>query len=324
MDKTQIIDVEFNHVPATSSRHKLIWGLGWRRAHSEAARTALVLFSPAARDMSWTNAFVQDEIAFGERLHVTAGVKLESNSFSGLEVLPTLRASYSLGESGTVWGGLSRAVRAPSRIDREFFFPASPPFAIKGNPEFQSEVANVAELGYRAQPGPALGYSVTAFHHQYGRLRGGTGAPSLIENRVSGIVEGVEAWANWSVAPRWRVSAGLVELRKSLQGLPGTSANAVADLGNDPRHQWMLRSSVDLPRGIELDFTLRHAGSLPAPAVAAYTSTDVRLAWQATRALNLSLLVQNLLDPNHIEYNAAAAASQIPRRAFLMLEWRTP
>ena len=78
-------------------------------------------------------------------------------STPALEVLPTLRAAYKLGEAHTLWASASRAVRAPARIDRDFFFPATPPFVIKGGPDFESEVANVYELGYRAQPSAATG-----------------------------------------------------------------------------------------------------------------------------------------------------------------------
>jgi hypothetical protein len=39
--------------------------------------------------------------------------------------------------------------------------------------------------------------------------------------------------------------------------------------------------------------------------------------------LSVSLLVQNLFDPNHVEFNAVSAASQIPRGAYLVFDWGT-
>jgi iron complex outermembrane receptor protein len=321
-DRTETADIEFNHVPATGSTHRVIWGAGYRHARSQADRTAAVLFQPALRQMSWANVFAQDEWRLSERVRLTAGLKLEHNAFTGLEALPTLRASWSPGAAHAVWASLSRAVRAPSRIDRDFFFPSSPPFFIKGNPDFDSEIVNVAELGYRGQPNASLNYSLTAFHHDARGLRGGTPGPSLIQNRVAGVVEGVEAWGTWTVNPAWRLSGGLVSLRKSLAGSPGTSATSVPDLGNDPREQWQLRSSFDLPRQMELDVWVRHVGSLPSPQVPAYTATSLRLGWRPVPQWTVSLQVQNLFDPNHAEFNAVSAASQIPRSAFLSLEWR--
>jgi len=315
--------VEFNHVPFSTAEQKVIWGAGYRTSRSEADPTRLVLFDPVVKQLRWANLFVQDELRVTDRTRVTLGGKFETNVYTGLEFLPTLRATYQLRDSGLVWGSLSRAVRAPARLDREFYFPAAAPFQIKGGPDFQSEVANVAEIGYRSQATERFSYSLTAFHHEYRRLRGGTVAPTFIENRVAGSVAGLEAWGNAKVTDHWRLSAGLIELRKSLRAAPGSSSTSATDLGNDPRHQWTVRSTLDLGSAVELDLAVRHVSSLPAPAVGSYTATDVRLAWQISPALSLTLIVQNLLDPGHIEFNAPAAASQIPRSAFVGLEWRT-
>ena len=47
-----------------------------------------------------------------------------------------------------LWGALSRAVRAPARLDRDIYAAAAtPPFILAGGPDFVSEVANVSELG---------------------------------------------------------------------------------------------------------------------------------------------------------------------------------
>ena len=320
-DRTTTWDVEFNHVPVISPDHKVIWGAGVRRARSEADPT-FVLFDPQVRTLQWSNVFAQDEIRVSEPLRVTIGTKVETNVYTGAEVLPTLRAAYKLDDARTLWVSASRAVRAPARIDRDFFIPAKPPFVIQGGPDFESEVANVYELGYRAQPNPAASYSVTAFHHDYRKLRGGTPAPTFIENRIAGIVEGIEAWGKLEVTSFWRLSAGWIELRKSLHAPAGSSPTTIADLGNDPKRQWQLRSRLAPLRNVDLDVAVRHVASLPAPAVAGYTATDLRLAWQATRQLSLSLIVQNLFDPNHVEFNAINAASQIPRSAFLGVEWQ--
>ena len=320
-DRTKTFDVELNHSPALSPDHKVLWGAGYRHAQSEAGRT-FVLFVPEKRSLRWWSVFAQDEVRVGDALRVTVGAKLEHNVYTGLEVLPTLRAAYKLGETRTVWASASRAVRAPARIDRDFHVPSAPPFAIMGGPAFESETANVYELGYRAQPSATTSYSITVFHHDYRRLRGGTPAPTFIENRIAGSVEGLEAWASHDVTGFWRLSGGWVELRKSLHAAPGSSPNSIADLGNDPKRQWKLRSTMTLPRGVELDVAVRHVAALPAPAVAAYTATDVGIGWQIVRELGVRFVVQNLFDRNHVEFNAVNVASQIPRSAYLWLDFR--
>jgi iron complex outermembrane receptor protein len=320
-ERTETLDLQFSNALSPSGSQRLIWGGGYRRAHSETDRNRLVVFDPTDRTLQWSNLFVQDELHLAPALRLTLGTKVETNVYTGAEWLPTLRLAYDLGERGFAWAEASRAVRAPARIDRDFHFPGSAPYAIEGGPDFVSETANVIEAGYRAQPSERTSWSLTVFHADYGRLRGGTPGQSFIENRVSGTENGVEAWGDVDPLPGWRLSAGLLSLHKSLQPSPGTSPNSPSDLGNDPDFQWLLRSTADLGHGLDFDVTLRHVGSLPQPAVPAYTATDLRLAWQATPTLSAAVLVQNAFDPQHVEFNPPGTASEIPRAAYLRLTW---
>ena len=59
---------------------------------------------------------------------------------------------------------------------------------------------------------------------------------------------------------------------------------------------------------------------LPNPAVPAYTAADVRLAWQASPDLEISLLGQEL-GRRHVEFDPASS-SRFGPTAFLKLDWR--
>jgi iron complex outermembrane receptor protein len=95
----------------------------------------------------------------------------------------------------------------------------------------------------------------------------------------------------------------------------------VSAAGNDPAHQWTLRSSLDLSERTELDVNLRRVGALPNPSVPAYTAVDVRYGWRPRRNLEISLVGQNLADPGHPEFGAPATRSEIARGVFLKLQW---
>ena len=321
-DHSRTVDIQFDHVPALGQDHQLIWGLGYRHSIDETDPAPLVAFIPATRALHWANVFVQDEYRATDRLRLTAGGKVETNVYTGAEFLPTLRTSYELGPAGTLWGSASRAVRAPARLDRDFYFPAKPPYIIEGGPTFDSEVANVVELGLRGQQAAGYGYSVTAFHHQYRKLRAGHAAPTTIDNLARGGVDGVEAWGHADVTTDWRLSAGWMLLRESLSASPTAGAGSVANLGDDPRQQWSIRSASRLAHAMQLDITLRHVGALPSPAVAAYTVTDLRIAWQCLPALNLSVLAQGL-GRRHVEFDPASS-SRFGPTAFVKLEWTAP
>ncbi len=319
-DDTRTLDLQFSHVPSLSEDHRLIWGAGYRRAISDTRATPLVLFDPPVKTLSWGNLFAQDEVRLSERLHVTAGAKLETNVYTGAEFLPTLRASYAAGDAATVWASASRAVRAPARLDRDLYFPAKPPFVIEGGPGFESEVANVYELGLRGQRLPGFSYSVTAFHDVYDKLRAGRAAPTTIDNLAGGSVSGVEAWASVDLRTDMRLSAGWTRLNERLHASPEAGPNSVANLGDDPRQQWSLRLSSRLGDRVQFDVSMRHVSPLPDPAVPAYTAADVRLAWQASPDLEVSLLGQEL-GRRHVEFDPAGS-SRFGPTAFLKLDWR--
>ena len=155
-------------------------------------------------------------------------------------------------------------MRAPARPDREFslIFPLFNNFPIiRGGPYFESEIAKVYELGYRAQPSPALSYSITAFRQDYEKLRSGMPPPAFIENRIRGFENGIEAWAALQATRIWRLSAGVSTLHKHLGIEPGSpDPTGPIALGNDPQQQWMLRSSLSLAGGHELDVMARRIG----------------------------------------------------------------
>ena len=318
-DHARTFDVQFNHVPALGRDHQLIWGLGYRRATDATQATPLVAFIPATRVLQWTHVFVQEEYRATDRLRLTAGAKVETNVYTGAEFLPTLRATFDAGALGSLWGSASRAVRAPARLDRDFYLPAKAPYLIAGGPDFQSEIANVFELGLRGQQASGFGYSVTVFHDQYRGLRAGKAAPTTIGNLAWGDVSGIEAWGNADLARDWRVSLGWTGLRESLHAAPQAGASSVDNLGNDPRQQWSLRSLWRVTGTVDFDITLRHVAALPAPKVPAYTAADLRLAWQWRPDLSLSILGQNL-GRRHVEFDPSNS-SQFGRTVFARLEW---
>jgi iron complex outermembrane receptor protein len=330
-------DIEFKHgIPLGA--HKVLWGGGYRHAKDNIPATLatnplfsfVIEFVPPARTLTWQNVFVQDEIRLTDKLDLTIGLKLESNDYTGWEKLPSVRLAWKPQDNQLFWGAASRAVRAPARLDREFFLVAvgavlpAPIVVIAGGPTFESEVANVFELGYRAQPTRAFSWSVTGFHSRYDKLRSGTtGPPAFIENKIEGFENGVEAWAALQATSAWRVSGGFSTLRQHLGVKPGsTDPVGPIALGNDPDHQWMLRSALDVGGGGEFDLMLRRVGSLPVQAgapVQAYTALDARLGWRLNRNVEASLMLENLLDREHAEFTGA---SQYGRAAFLKLLWR--
>jgi len=327
------IDLEFEHgIPLGD--HRLLWGAGYRNAHDDIEATLpplQIAFVPPSRTLTWHNVFVQDAWRLGRSVELTLGIKAESNDYTGWEYLPSARLAWKPGDNQLVWGAVSRAVRAPARLDRDFTLsfvvpPLNVPL-IRGGPYFESEVAKVYEIGYRAQPTSVLSYSFTAFRHEYEKLRSGMPPPAFIENQIEGFSNGVEGWGTLQALPGWRLMAGFSTLRQHLGVNPGSrDPTGPIALGNDPDHQWLLRSSHTLAGGHEIDVMMRRVGSLPlqAPGVSvpAYTALDARWGWRINRSVEVSLTLQNLLDPEHGEFDQPGVRSEYRRSAFFNLVLR--
>lgn len=308
-------------------RHDVVWGGGYRLMRDDVTNTAVLAFLPAQRVLQLSNIFVQDSVALDPAWKLTLGAKLEHNSYTGLEFQPDVRLAWQSSTNALLWGAVSRAARTPSRIDREFFVPGppAPPSTFAGGPDFRSEQLTAYQLGYRAQPAATLSYAVTVFHHDYDWLRSvepasGGGLPLIFANGMRGQAEGLEAWGNVQVKPNWRLTAGYTYLWKRLSFAPDSRDTNLAAAGNDPTHQFFLRSSHTLRQGLEVDFFLRAISELPNPAIPGYVTVDARIGWTLARGVELSLIGNNLFDQRHQEFSTTAG-SELGRSLKAKLQW---
>jgi iron complex outermembrane receptor protein len=321
-----VADFELQHSLRQTGAHRIAWGASYRHSWDEVRNGPALAFLPANIGQKWTSVYAQDEIELSPALHLTAGARAEYNDYTGTELLPSLRLAWKPTVDRLVWTQASRAVRAPSRLDRDLFAPGTPPFVVlNGGPAFRSEVATVYELGYRAQASPHLWYSAALFHNVYDHLRTVEPRPggAQIENRMEGNSTGIETWGSYQATRTWRLSAGLTALRERLRLKPDSRAAAGPSTeGNDPAHTWTLRSSHDLAGGHEVDLALRHVSALPNPTVPAYTALDLRWGWKVRRDLEVSIAGMNLLDRSHPEFGAPATRGEVPRSVLLKTVWR--
>jgi iron complex outermembrane receptor protein len=329
----EVWDLEAKYFMRPIGRHRLQWGAGYRHAKDQSEPGTLFAFIPAQRTLSWTNIFLQDQIRLSTNLSLTLGTRFESNTYTGWEILPNVRLGWTLDDSRFLWTAVSRAVRAPSRVDREIFTPPAPPFIVAGGPDFVSEVAKVFELGYRAQPARSLSYSITYYYQRYDHLKSAeltpvTVLPITAQNKAEGSVSGVEAWGSWQVLPSWRLSAGGTTINSRLRLQPGsTDPVGPGNLGNNPDYQFMLRSVLSIGSTQEFDVGVRRVGALPAfPGnaipVPGYTAVDLRYAWRVSPQLELALVAQNAFDPFHREWGDRTSGSEIGRSLFVKAVWR--
>ncbi|HEY1794152.1 MAG TPA: TonB-dependent receptor [Opitutaceae bacterium] len=353
-DNLDTYDVDFQYRLPQMERQVVTVGLGYRFTHELDQDLSIVRFNPDILDQSLYSGFVQDEVTLAPNVHVTLGSKLEHNDYTGFEYEPSARVSWTPDAKQMVWAAVSRAVRTPSRYDRDlqvvtglvnppapYQFPAS---YLTGSEDFTSETVIAYELGYRAQVGTRASVSASAYYNVYNDVRG-TGAtpvstfypfpyPVVFNNDLEGHTWGVEVSGDYQLQDWWRLHAGYDLLREDIFAEPGyVDATGALNETADPEHQVFVRSSMDLPHGVDLDLDFRWISSLEidngpnggpvAGEVPGYAELNARLAWQASRSLTVSIVGQNLLHPHHPEYGyPSASREEIERGVYGKAEWR--
>jgi iron complex outermembrane recepter protein len=321
-------DVELQHRMLLGRRHNLVWGASYRLLDDHVGNSPSLAFLPADISRSWFGGFLQDEITLvPERLTMALGAKLEHNEYTGFEIQPSGRVNWRLGQSGTLWGAVSRALRAPSRIDRELFVPGQPPYFLAGGPDFRSERELAYELGYRLQH-RAFTMSLATFYNQYEGLRSleqtnpPAAFPVVIGNGLDGESYGAEVTAEYRVADAWRVRVGYTEMRINIWSKPAsTDTSRGSGENHSPNRQFSVHSSVDLAANLRLDGGLRYVSEIANQQVPGYAELDARLTWSPMAQLGLSVVGQNLLHRRHAEFGTPATRREIERGVQGAVQW---
>jgi iron complex outermembrane receptor protein len=345
-------DAQFQYQFTVGLRQQLIWGLEYR-ATQELDEGLFVSFLPPHLDQNLYSGFVQDQIVLVPAMSLIVGSKLEHHDYTGFEVEPSVRWQWNPQPQQLLWAAVSRAVRTPSRYDRDLVIPsgltnAPAPFEfptafLKGSKTFVSETVIAYELGYRATFGPQWSGALSSFFNDYGHLRSSTASavtadypfpfPVYFQNNLEGTTQGLEFSSSYQPFNGWQLHAGYDLLLEHLHVRPGqVDANGALNETADPRGQAFLRSSIDLPRGLNFGAALRWVDALHIDngptggpvvgVVPSYWQLDTRLAWQPTPKLTVSLAGQNLLREYHTEYGfPSPEREQIARSVFASFTW---
>ena len=349
-ESRDVFDADFQHRFDWRTHLKIIWGAGYRLTSDNIRTDEQLNFKPQRRHMQLFSAFIQGQsMLIREQLWLTLGSKFEHNDFSGFEIQPTGRISWKPHDHHVFWGAISRAVRTPSRVEHDSNFndlvippgtsenPSSLPVLIysQGNSDLDSEEALAYELGYRFRPHEDLFIDIAAFYNDYEHLtsieRGipflatspvpHVVTPFVLQNGLNGEGYGIEIAADWRPLDWWRLQSNYTYITLCFHG------NTEDSLPKDavPQHQVSLRSSLDLPGNIEFDVWFRYADSIPGIGIDSYTTLDVRLGWKPTEQLEFSLVGQNLLETQHLEFipfDFPVLPTEVERSYYGKITWR--
>lgn len=318
-------DIDWQNRYQVGKRHTFTYGLGYRQMEHKVANLPLFGFFPGHKTLQLYSGFLQYEVmVLKEKLRLTVGSKVEHNSYTQFQYQPNARLTFTPSNRQTIWASASRAVRNPSRIDREFSVSLLPGFpVIMGSDSFRSETVMAYELGWRFQPAKKLSFSLSAFYNEYDDLRSAEpgpppfGYPITFANGVKGESYGAELSLTSQLTGWWNLRGGYTLFGKSLRVKPGSQdQNKASAESNDPMHQLLLQSTFDLPYHLQFGFVARYVDELPKPEVPEYLGLDLRLAWKVAKVVELSVVGQNLVYGRHREFIASTPIRELQRSVY--------
>lgn len=305
-------------------RHSVTTGLNFRQMDHKVTNLPLFGFFPADTTLHIYSLFLQyDVMLIKEKLRFTLGTKVEHNTYTAFQHQPNVRLTWTPAKQQTLWAAVSRAVRNPSRIDRDFALYLAPNFPyIEGTDSFKSETVIAYELGWRTQLVKRLSTSLSTYYNTYDHLRSAEPGPSpffipiTFANGVRGETYGMELSFNYQLAKWWSLRGGYTLLKKNLWVKDNTKdQNKGTAESNDPENQFLVQSNVTLPLGFEFGTIVRYVDLLPQPYVPDYMALDLRLGWKLFQRVELSIVGQNLLQDNHMEFIPSSPSPRLIQRS---------
>lgn len=314
-DDLTTFDIELQHRFRLGSYNQFVWGGGYRFTHDQATNAPSLGFLPEELKQELFSVFLQDEIQVVKNLFLILGTKLEHNDYTGFVLEPNTRLRWNIADNQIIWAAVSRAVRTPSRIDRDLTTGTPPYFVLlKGSSDFQPETVIAFESGFRTSLGAKASTAISLFYNQYDDIRSAALHPETIfpisfRNGLEGETYGLEFSLTYQVADWWRLFTSYNLLREDIRVREGeTDINNGFNETADPGWQFSLRSSYTLPHGIGVHPAFRWIDNLliddegEQKVVPSYAELDIRISWQPVDLIELSVAGRNLLHKHHVEY----------------------
>jgi iron complex outermembrane receptor protein len=330
-DARDTLDLDIQHRFLWLQNHEIIWGANYKYGHDHIVGTRGARsfnMNPARVNDQLASVFIQDEMSmFDDKLKFSLGSKLEHNDYSGFEGQPSAHLVWAPVNNQRIWGGVSRSVRTPSRIEKGIDYlgwivpaqsrlnPTDFPYVSKwqGNPSFAAENVITYEIGYRTSVIKNLSFDISGFYSKYRGLNSylplganlGPDSSYIIENllmtnREQAHSYGLEVASVWQMLKWWRW-----DMNHSWYHDQHASK---INYASSPHHRSSIRGLINVTSNLDFDVWWRYVGQANADSafgyisIPSYFAMDLRTAWRPSKNLELSVTGQNLLQNKHLEY----------------------
>jgi len=306
--RVDTLDLEYQRTTPMGETHSLNWGFGYRhiRSYFFGDDPFWLAFDPANRNLDVFRAFAIDTVPLGESdVALTFGAAIEHNELTGVEVQPTIRATWTPETSYMLWAAISRAVRTPSLEETSDSF--------WGNDQFKSETLIAYELGTRWAPANWMSADLALYFNDYDDLQYLDPNDAIYTNNSVGEAYGAELALDFQPLQQWKLRSsytyhrGTFEVKSTGEQLPTGEYS--------PKHVFSLRSYYDITKDWEFDMGLYGVeGMGDAFQEAEYIRLDARLGWTFVEGVEAYIGVQGATEPQRSEYDEF---DQLRRTAYL-------
>jgi iron complex outermembrane recepter protein len=346
------VALDFEHHFGWGARQDIVWGAGYRYTNSDTQGNLTFSLDPANFSMQLFSGFFQDEVALvPERLFITLGSKLEHNVYTGFDLMPSGRVSWTPNARHMLWGAVSQAARTPAESDiavranvAGFPSPGGIPalVAFVGNPHLKNEGLIAYEFGYRLELTPNISMDLSSYYGDYNHqqttepaapfLEPAPSPPHLVlpetfQNLMHGEAHGFEMAIKWKPIERWTLSPGYAfeQIHMHLNPTSQDTRSVLEAEGGGPVNSAYVRSHLGLVHGIAWDASAYFVDRLRSGNIPSYTRLDTGGTWRWTEGLSMSVVGQNLVKDRHLEFvdeNETAQSTLIKRSAYAKITWQ--
>ncbi|WP_289020822.1 TonB-dependent receptor [Desulfobacter postgatei] len=344
-------DIDATHRFALGVSNDIVWGIRYRYTRDRFDESYIVSMDPTEEEDHLFSGFFQDEISLADdAVKLTLGSKIEHNEYSNMEIQPSIRALWAVNNAHKIWGAVSRAVRTPSRAESDGeiktaafntsqispFLPQGLPFTVvyQGSDNYDSEKVTAYELGYRFIPIDSFSMDLAVFFNDYDDLRSteltqvltnsGITQYATIINGASTETCGLELSLKYKYSDFFQGHLSYSFLENLIEKYNGYGF---------PRHQISLQGDFAITKNMQLNLWFRYVDEMDALyvfdtgktyEVDSYLTMDVRFAWQILPDLEFSVVGQNLLRGDHVEFvqESFSAPVEVGPSAYCKLTYR--
>lgn len=360
-------DIDFQYNFAEAGANRFTWGLGARHIEDEAHGSFILSFSEDKLFYDKYTSFFQDEFKISNDLVATLGVKHEKNEFTKSQTQPSLRFGYSVSDETLAWASVSRAARTPATMAHvwNWKFGASPELesfveqinagssdrtfveAI-GSFDYESEISNTYELGYRSLVSNRLIFDFVAYYSDLSKLRNltfqglkyyssddpdrvYTSYLTSLANEADGKSKGAELFIKVDIAPQLQSQLGYTytKLTSKDELLFGTDYYPTLSFIT-PRNTVYILSRYSIGDYWDIDIKMKHVSKRYNDTVFGYTlpaynDLDLRVAHRLAKDFYVAIVGKQLLDPSRSEITGTflgPVPTEVERSVFVEISWR--